>query len=77
MFFSLIQIKTLQIGLNKQFTLFFCTPFLFLIRVSLTTADGTLIFQTNGTEKVYDALQPPTVNPFLAYTPNGTVSSVS
>jgi hypothetical protein len=41
------------------------------------TADGTLIFQTNGTEKVYDPLQPKTVKPFLAYTLNGTVSSVS
>jgi hypothetical protein len=40
-------------------------------------ANGTLIFQTNGTEKVYDSSQPKTVNPFLAYTPNGIVSSVS
>ncbi len=50
---------------------------LFFIRVSLTTVDGTLIFQTNGTEKVYDPLQSKTVKPFLAYTLNGTVSSVS
>jgi hypothetical protein len=40
-------------------------------------ANDTLIFETNGTEKVYDPQQPKTVKPFLAYTPNGTVSSVS
>jgi len=50
---------------------------LLFIRVTLTSGDGTLIIQTNGTEKVYDPTQPKTVNPFLAYTPNGTVSSVS
>jgi len=47
------------------------------IRVTLTTGDGFLIIETNGTEKVYDPTLPKTVNPFLAYTPNGTVSSVS
>jgi hypothetical protein len=45
--------------------------------VTLTRSDGTVIIQTNGTEKVYDPTQPKTVNPFLAYTPNGTVNSVS
>ena len=40
-------------------------------------SDGTMIFETNGTEHVYDPIQPKTVNPFLAYTPNGNVSSVS
>ncbi|CAF1172104.1 unnamed protein product [Adineta steineri] len=44
-------------------------------RVTLTSSSGTIIIQTNGTEKVYDTTQPKTVNPFLAYTPNGTVSS--
>ena len=49
-----------------------------LIRsVSLKNPDGTTFFQTNGTEKVYDENQPKTVNPFLAYTPGGTRSSVS
>jgi hypothetical protein len=47
------------------------------IRVTLTTGDGFLIIETNGTEKVYDPTLAKTVNPFLAYTPNGTVSSVS
>jgi hypothetical protein len=68
---------TFLISWNTQLILFLFTPFLFFIRVSLTTANGTLIFQTNGTEKVYDPLQPKTVKPFLAYTLNGTVSSVS
>ncbi|CAF0745500.1 unnamed protein product [Adineta steineri] len=44
-------------------------------RVTLTSSSGTIIIQTNGTEQVYDITQPKTVNPFLAYTPNGTVSS--
>ncbi|CAF1533742.1 unnamed protein product, partial [Rotaria sp. Silwood1] len=44
-------------------------------RVTLTNSDGTLIFQTAGVEHVYDTTQPKTVNPFIAYTPNGTVSS--
>ncbi|CAF0826592.1 unnamed protein product [Adineta steineri] len=44
-------------------------------RVTLTSGAGTIIIQTNGTEHVYDTTQPKTVNPFLAYTPNGTVSS--
>jgi hypothetical protein len=47
------------------------------VRVTLTSGSGNVIIQTNGTEKVYDGTQPKTVNPFLAYTPNGTVSSVS
>ncbi|CAF1301834.1 unnamed protein product [Rotaria sordida] len=46
-----------------------------LNRVTLTSDDGSFIIQTNGTEKVYDLTQPKTVNPFLAYTPNGTVNS--
>ncbi|CAF3975191.1 unnamed protein product [Rotaria sp. Silwood2] len=44
-------------------------------RVTLTIGNGIVIIQTNGTEKTYDPTQPKTVNPFLAYTPNGTVSS--
>ena len=40
-------------------------------------SDNTTIFQTSGTEHVYDSSQSKTVNPFLAYTPNGTVYSVS
>ncbi|UJR30817.1 hypothetical protein I4U23_018335 [Adineta vaga] len=36
---------------------------------------GTVIFQTAGVEHVYDPTQNKTVNPFLAYTPGGTVSS--
>jgi hypothetical protein len=48
-----------------------------LSRVTLTSGNGTLIIQTNGTEQVYDPSQAKTVNPFLAYTPNGNVSSVS
>ncbi|CAF0721862.1 unnamed protein product [Adineta steineri] len=44
-------------------------------RVTLTSGSGTIIIQTSGTEQVYDTTQPKTVNPFLAYTPNGTVSS--
>ncbi|CAF1456898.1 unnamed protein product [Rotaria sordida] len=46
-----------------------------LNRVTLTSDDGSVIIQTNGTEKVYDSAQAKTVNPFLAYTPNGTVNS--
>ncbi|CAF2689426.1 unnamed protein product, partial [Rotaria sp. Silwood2] len=46
-----------------------------LNRVSLKLSNGTITFQTSGTEKIYDSTQPKTVNPFLAYTPNGTVSS--
>ncbi len=69
---------TFPTGLNKHNLHYFpVLASLFSIRVSLMTADGTLIFQTNGTEKVYDPLQPKTVKPFLAYTLNGTVSSVS
>ena len=37
---------------------------------------GTIILQTSGTEKVYDPKLAKTVNPFLAYTPNGIVTSV-
>ncbi|CAF0755051.1 unnamed protein product [Adineta steineri] len=44
-------------------------------QVTLTSSSGTIIIQTSGTEQVYDTTQPKTVNPFLAYTPNGTVSS--
>ncbi|CAF2498907.1 unnamed protein product [Rotaria sp. Silwood2] len=44
-------------------------------RVTLTIGNGIVIIETNGTEKTYDPTQPKTVNPFLAYTPNGTVSS--
>ncbi|CAF1474642.1 unnamed protein product, partial [Adineta steineri] len=44
-------------------------------QVTLTSSSGSIIIQTTGTEQVYDATQPKTVNPFLAYTPNGTVSS--
>ncbi|CAF0720427.1 unnamed protein product [Adineta steineri] len=44
-------------------------------RVTLTNGSGSIILQTTGTEQVYDTTQPKTVNPFLAYTPNGTVSS--
>ncbi|CAM2718148.1 unnamed protein product [Rotaria socialis] len=44
-------------------------------RVILTNGDGTIIIQTEGVEKVYDPNQPKTVNPFLAYTPNGTAFS--
>ncbi|CAF3610983.1 unnamed protein product [Rotaria sp. Silwood1] len=44
-------------------------------RITLTNANGVLIMQTTGIEKSYDPKQPKTVNPFLAYTPNGTVSS--
>ncbi|CAF4349203.1 unnamed protein product, partial [Adineta steineri] len=44
-------------------------------RVTLTNGSGSIIIQTTGTEQVYDTTQPKTVNPFLAYTPNGTVSS--
>ncbi|CAF4768009.1 unnamed protein product [Rotaria sp. Silwood1] len=46
-----------------------------LNRVNLKLSNGTIIFQTSGTEKIYDPTQPKTVNPFLAYTPNGIVSS--
>ncbi len=48
-----------------------------LFRVTLKDNNGTVIIQTSGTEKVYDPTQPKTVNPFLAYTINGTVSNVS
>ncbi|CAF4516396.1 unnamed protein product, partial [Rotaria sp. Silwood2] len=43
--------------------------------VTLKAGNGLPIFQTAGVEKIYDPTQPKTVNPFLAYTPNGTVSS--
>ena len=56
--------------------MYICILLLF-VRVTLTSGSGTVIIQTNGTERVYDPTQPKTVNPFLAYTPNGTVSSVS
>jgi hypothetical protein len=77
MFFFLILTTTLLI--SKKITPHFSSLFslLFLFRVTLTGGDGTLIIRTNGTEKAYDTTQPKTVNPFLAYTPNGTVSSVS
>ncbi|CAF0939456.1 unnamed protein product [Rotaria sordida] len=44
-------------------------------RVTLISDNGIVIFQTAGVEKIYDSAQPKIVNPFLAYTPNGTVSS--
>ncbi|CAF4274049.1 unnamed protein product, partial [Rotaria sp. Silwood2] len=44
-------------------------------RITLTNTNGVLIMQTTGIEKIYNPKQPKTVNPFLAYTPNGTVSS--
>ena len=50
---------------------------LFFFRVTLFDDNGTIIFQTSGIEHVYDPTQPKTVNPFLAYTANGTASSVS
>ncbi|CAF1329620.1 unnamed protein product [Adineta ricciae] len=43
-------------------------------RVTLTSG-STVIIQTAGVERVYDETQIKTVNPFLAYTPGGTVSS--
>jgi hypothetical protein len=45
--------------------------------VTLWRRNGSMIFQTAGKEKVFDPSQPKTVDPFLAYTPNGTVNSVS
>ena len=53
------------------------TLLFFSFRVTLKRADGSVLFQTSGAEKVYDPSQPKTVNPFLAYTPNGVNSSVS
>ena len=53
------------------------TPFFLLFRATLKRSDGSVILQTNGTETVYDPSQAKTVNPFLAYTPNGTSFSVS
>ncbi|CAF4317480.1 unnamed protein product, partial [Rotaria sordida] len=44
-------------------------------RVTLISDNGMVIFQTAGVEKIYDSTLPKIVNPFLAYTPNGTVSS--
>ncbi|CAF3456666.1 unnamed protein product [Rotaria socialis] len=44
-------------------------------RVTLRSADGTITIETEGVEHVYDPNQIQTVKPFLAYTPNGTVSS--
>lgn len=44
--------------------------------MTLRNTDGTIILQTSGIEKVYDPKQAKTVNPFLAYSPNGTVASV-
>ncbi|CAF4187447.1 unnamed protein product, partial [Rotaria sordida] len=44
-------------------------------QVTLISDNGMAIFQTAGVEKIYDSTLPKTVNPFLAYTPNGTVSS--
>ena len=79
MFFSRIQTRTSLIGSNKILTLLLVLA-LFQsssISVTLLATDGTRIFQTSGIEKAYDPSQPKTVNPFLAYTPNGTVSSVS
>ena len=66
----------IPIGSNNEFVFLHLLPFV-MISVSLITVDGVRIFQTSGVEKVYDPLQPKTVNPFLAYTPNGTASSVS
>ncbi|CAF1534920.1 unnamed protein product [Rotaria sp. Silwood1] len=43
-------------------------------RVTLKNGN-TVIFQTAGVEAIYDSTQPKTVNPFLAYTLNGTVTS--
>jgi hypothetical protein len=68
--------RLLQITHTNIYLHFFLF-FLLLHRVTLRTSDGTIIIRTNGTEKVYDPTLPKTVNPFLAYTPNGTVSSVS
>ena len=48
----------------------------YLFRVTLTIGTAVII-QTAGVEEVYDPTQAKTVNPFLAYTPNGTVTSVS
>ncbi|CAF1046308.1 unnamed protein product [Didymodactylos carnosus] len=36
---------------------------------------ATILVETEGKEKIYDPQLPPTVNPFLAYTPNGTFTS--
>ncbi|CAF2097700.1 unnamed protein product [Rotaria magnacalcarata] len=44
-------------------------------RVTLRSADAGIIIETEGVEHVYDPDQIKTVKPFLAYTPNGTVSS--
>ncbi|CAF4049820.1 unnamed protein product, partial [Rotaria magnacalcarata] len=44
-------------------------------RVTLRSADAGIIIETEGVEHVYDPNQIKTVKPFLAYTPNGTVSS--
>ncbi|CAF1392354.1 unnamed protein product [Rotaria sordida] len=46
-------------------------------QVTLKSDNGMVIFQTAGVEKIYDSTQPKIVNPFLAYTPNGTVSSTT
>ena len=77
MFFFRILIIALLIGKHIRPHFFSLPSLLLLCRVTLTRGDGTLIIRTNGTEKVYDPTQPKTVNPFLAYTPNGTVASVS
>jgi hypothetical protein len=50
--------------------------FPFFSSVTLTSGGATII-QTAGVEVNYDPKEPKTVNPFLAYTPNGTRSSVS
>lgn len=47
----------------------------FVNRVILKDGIGNVIIQTNGTEKNYDSTQNKTVDPFLAYTPNGNVTS--
>ena len=39
--------------------------------------DSSIILRTNGTENPYNSTQNKTVNPFLAYTPNGHANSVN
>lgn len=75
MFFSLILTKLMLIGKRLRF-IYYLWPHHFP-RVILKDETGNVIIQTNGTEKVYDTTQNKTVDPFLAYTPNGDVTSVS
>lgn len=76
MSFFPIPMRTIPIGNNASAPVLVCHLF-HVFRVTLRSANGTIIMQTNGTEKVYDPNQAKTVNPFLAYTMNGTVTSVS